>query len=96
MFVPDSGDFQPLSNQMLTIPLSPTDSSVGCLPVTILGDSVEEDDETFSVSISVAGPHTVTPPATVTVTIMDDNDGTFNGCVDQALKWMFESTLASL
>ena len=39
---------------------------------------MEEDDETFSVSISVASPHTVTPPATVTVTIMDDNDGTFN------------------
>ena len=47
---------------------------------------MEEDDETFSVSISVASPHTVTLPATVTVTIMDDNDGTFNGCVDQALK----------
>ena len=47
---------------------------------------MEEDDENFSVSVSVAGPHTVTPPSTVTVTIMDDNDGTLNGCVDQALK----------
>ena len=64
---------------MLTIPLSPTGSSVGCQPVTIIGDSVEEDDETFSVRVSVASPHTVEPPTAVIVTIMDDNDGMFDG-----------------
>jgi len=63
---------------MLTIPLTSAGTSSGCQAITILGDSVEEDDETFNVTVSVTSPNTITTPSTVTVTIMDDNDGTFD------------------
>jgi len=61
---------------MLTTTLTSAVSSV-CQPVTILGDIVVEDNETFDVTASVDAPNTVTPPATATVTITDD-DGTFD------------------
>lgn len=61
---------------------APTDgTSTGCQPITILGDSVEEDNETFSVTASVASPNMVTQPSTIFVIIVDDNDGTFDDCV---------------
>ena len=45
-----------------------------CQQVTILGDTLVEDDESFSVMASVASPDIIAP-TTVSVTIMDD-DGT--------------------
>ena len=68
LFVPDSSDFQPLVDEMLTATLTPV-----CQSVTILGDIVVEDNETFNVTASVDAPNTVTSPATATVTITDDD-----------------------
>ena len=46
-----------------------------CQPITILGDTVEEEDETFTVAAFVTSPDTITQPDTFIVTIMDDGDG---------------------
>lgn len=66
---------------MLTHSATTDGTSTGCQPITILGDSVEEDNETFSVTASVASPNMVTQPSTIFVIIVDDNDGTFDDCV---------------
>ena len=80
LFASDSDDFQPLSNQMLTIPPStPVGNSI-CQPITILGDDIDEENETFSVIVFAASPDNITSPDTVTVTIVDA-DGRFVECV---------------
>ena len=77
LFASDSDDFEPLSNLMRNIsPASP----VVCQPITILGDDILEENETFSVIVSMTSPDSVTSPDTVTVTIIDD-DGRFVECV---------------
>jgi len=44
-----------------------------CQQVTILGDTLAEDDESFTVMASVASPDIIAPPTAVSVTIMDDD-----------------------
>ena len=43
-----------------------------CQQVTILGDTLVEDNESFTIMASVASPDIIAP-ATVSVTIMDDD-----------------------
>ena len=69
----DVSDFQPLSNQILTIPSTTTQGGSVCQPISIIGDTVEEDDENFTVMASVASPDIFTPPATATVIILNDD-----------------------
>lgn len=54
-----------------------------CQIITILGDIVEEGDETFTITASVASPGNITSPDTFTVTIMDDGDG----MSDETIAW---------
>ena len=75
LFASGSGDFLPLFNQTLTIPPTTPVGNFACQQVTILGDTVVEDDETFTIMASVANPDIITQPVTVNVTLMDD-DGT--------------------
>ena len=49
-----------------------------CQPITILGDTVEEEDETFTVTAFATTPYTVTQPNSITVTIVDDGDSMFD------------------
>ena len=71
----DTGDFQPLSDQII-IPSTAALNTLVCQNITILGDTVEEEDETFTVTASVTSPDTITQPDTFTVTI-EDEDGMF-------------------
>lgn len=72
----DASDFQPLS-EVLTIPSTTTVGTTVCqnITVTILGDTVEEGDESFTVTVSATSPNTITPTTAATVTILDDGDG---------------------
>jgi len=73
LYPADNSDFEPLSNQTLIIlPTTPFGSPV-CQQITIIGDSVDEDDETFTITTSVISPNTITFPSTATVTIVDDD-----------------------
>ena len=80
IFTAGPSDFQLLSNQIII----PSTTAVGtpvCQPITILGDTVEEEDETFTVTASVTSPDTITQPDTITVTIVDDGDGMLEQCM---------------
>jgi len=92
-FFSDSDDFQPLSDQMLTNSPTVAGNFTRFQPITILGDSVEEDNETFSVTASVASPNILTQPSTIFVTIVDDNDGTFDDCVVRFIHCHYELTV---
>jgi len=73
LYPADSSDFEPLSNQTLIIlPTTPFGSPV-CQQITIIGDSVDKDNETFTITASVTSPNTITFPSTATVTIVDDD-----------------------
>ena len=50
---------------------TPVDNSI-CQQVTILGDTLVEDDESFIIVASVASPDIISP-TNVSVTIMDDD-----------------------
>ena len=71
-----TSDFQPLSDQII-IPSTAALNTLVCQNITILGDTVEEDEENFTVTASVTSPDTITQPDTFTVTIVDDGDGMF-------------------
>jgi len=77
LFASVSGDFEPLSNLMRNI--SPANPIV-CQPITILGDDIDEENETFSVIISATSPDNITSPDTVTVTIIDDDGRLLTSC----------------
>jgi CSLREA domain-containing protein len=55
-----------------TLAFSATDTSK-TITVPITNDSLDEDDETFSVALSNAGGATIAAPSTATVTINDDD-----------------------
>ena len=78
LFSSGSGDFLPLVNQTLNIPPTTPVGNSTCQQVTILGDTVAEDNETFTIMASVASPDIIEQPATVNVTLMDDDDGTYD------------------
>ena len=70
----DTDDFRLLSDKIVIPSTTAVGTSV-CQPITILGDTVEEEDETFTVTASVTSPNTITQPDTITVTIVNDGDG---------------------
>ena len=74
IFTAGPSDFRLLSDQII-IPSTTAVGTLVCQPITILGDTVEEEDETFTVTASVTSPDTITQPDTFTVTIIDDGDG---------------------
>ena len=76
----DTDDFQLLSDKII-IPSTTAVGTLVCQPITILGDTVEEEDETFTVTASVTSPNTITQPDTFTVTIVDDGDGMLEQCM---------------
>ena len=77
VFTSGTSDFQPLSDQII-VPSTAVLNTLVCQNITILGDTVEEDEETFTVTASVTSPDTITQPDTFTVTIEDDRDGRFD------------------
>ena len=64
----------------IAIPSTTTVGTPVCQPITILGDTVEEEDESFTVRASVTSPNAITQPDTIVVTIMNDGDGTLEQC----------------
>jgi len=80
----DASDFQPLS-EVLSIPSTTTVGTTVCQNITvmILGDTVEEGDESFTVTVSATSPNTITPTTAATVTILDDGDGTLDNTLEQ-------------
>ena len=77
VFTSGTSDFQLLSYEIVIPSTTAVGTSV-CQPITILGDTVEEEDETFTVTASVTTPDTVTQPNSITVTIVDDGDSMFD------------------
>ena len=66
-------DFQALSDQTLTIPSTTIVGSSVCQLISITGDTVEEDDERFTITASVATPNNFTQPVTAIVIILNDD-----------------------
>ena len=79
-FTSGTSDFQ-LQFDQIIIPFTTAVGTPVCQPITILGDTVEEEDETFTVTASVTSPDTITQPDTFTVTIIDDGDGMLERCM---------------
>ena len=79
-FTSGTSDFQLLFDQIVIPSTTAVGTSV-CQSITILGDTVEEEDETFTVTASVTSPNTITQPDTFTVTIVDDGDGMLEQCM---------------
>ena len=75
LFASDTNDFQLQSNQIIILPGMVDGTTLVCQTITILGDIVEEGNETFTITASVASPGDITSPDTFTVTILDDGDG---------------------
>ena len=44
-----------------------------CQVISIVGDTVEEEDESFTITASVTSPNIFTSPATATVIILNDD-----------------------
>ena len=80
IFTAGPSDFQLLFDQIIIPSTTAVDTPV-CQPITILGDTVEEENETFTVTASVTSPNTITQPDTITVTIVDDGDGMLEQCM---------------
>lgn len=68
----------PLSEVIVIFPTNPTlptGSSI-CQTISIIGDNVMEEDETFRVVVvPVNNLDEITGPSSVTITISDDGDG---------------------
>ena len=75
----DANDFLPLINEQFPIPSSTPLNQDVCFDLSINGDVIREPDETFMVTLTVGNTNDViTGPNTVTVTILNDNDGMIN------------------
>ena len=82
-------DFQALSDQTLTIPSTTIVGSSVCQLISIIGDTVEEDDESFTVTASVVSPDIFTSPVTATVIILnDDGKQIIDGCDKKFSKYI--------
>lgn len=79
----DASDFQPLS-EILIIPSTLTVGASVCqnITITIIGDILEEGDESFTVTVSATSPNTITPITAATVTILDDGDGMLDNTLE--------------
>ena len=75
----DANDFFPLANEQFAIPSSSPLNQDTCFDLNINGDLIREPDETFTVTVTVGNSNDVIIGSnTVTVTIVDDNDGMKN------------------
>ena len=81
----DASDFQPLS-EILSIPSTTTVGATVCqnITITILGDTLEEGDESFTVTVSATSPNIITPTTAATVTIVDDGDGMLDNTLNRS------------
>lgn len=75
----DANDFLALANeQFIILSSSPLNQDV-CFDLIINGDVIREPDDTFTVIVTVGNSNDVIVGSnTVTVTILDDNDGMKN------------------
>ncbi len=90
----------PLIDQELVIPFSILPGEDVCQVLTIIGDAYEELNETFRVTF---GPHpTLNPediiigPTSVTVTIVDNGDGTYSTILNLMNLAMYLNRASSL
>ena len=75
----DESDFVPLSSAHFTLPLTTPLNQDVCFDLSIKGDEIREEDETFTVTVSVGNSNDIISGSNaVTVTIQDDNDGMTN------------------
>lgn len=72
----DASDFLTLSNEQFTVPSTAPLNQDVCFDLTINGDEIREGNETFTVAVLVGNSNDIIVGSnTVTVTILDDNDG---------------------
>ena len=76
-FCAGTSDFVPLIDQMLVLT---TVGEAVCQSITIVGDDQMEEDEMFTVTVVPNNPLDTIVSDTVTVTILDDGDGTLHVC----------------
>lgn len=75
-YLTDANDFQPLQGVLLTIPSAATPGAVVCQAITVIGDDIMEEDESFTVTVTPQNSNDdITGSTTVTITIPDDGDG---------------------
>lgn len=76
----DENDYTPLSGEIVTFPADPDLplGSTACQTVSIIGDDIREENETFIVIISPQNDmDNVIGMENMTITIQDDGDGKF-------------------
>ncbi len=66
-------DYEALNGK---VTVNPGENSV-TIPIKILGDTVKESNETFSLILGVGGGDFVIPDSNITVTIIDDDEDSF-------------------
>ncbi len=71
----DTSDFIPLVNEEFIIPASTPANTDVCYQLSILGDSICEQSELFSVSVTLTNPlDTLTGSDEADVTVFDNGD----------------------
>lgn len=76
LLFPDPVDYVEIINGLLTIPAGSERPFEACSSVTIKGDLIREDDETFSVVLTPENSNDIiTSTVSFRVTILDDGDG---------------------
>ena len=76
ILVPFSGDndFSQLANEVLTIPSTMAVSTAVCHNITVPGDMMVENNETFTITVETSNPFDVLFGTNIaTVTIVDNN-----------------------
>ena len=69
-----ANDFSLLASEVLTIPSTAAVSTAVCLDITVPGDMMVEDNETFTISVETSNPNDVIMgPNTATITIVDND-----------------------
>ena len=67
-----TNDFSQLTKEVLTIQFTTNVSTPVCRDVSATGDTIVEENETFTISVETSNPNDVIMgPTTATVTIMD-------------------------
>lgn len=79
LLIIDTNDFLPLADEeFIILSTSPLNQDI-CFDLTINGDVIREPNEAFTVTVTVGNSNDVIVGSnTVTVTILDDNDGMKN------------------
>ena len=74
--LPSTGanDFSQLANEVLTLPSTTAVSTAVCHSITVPGDTIVENNETFTISVETSNSNdAIIGPSTATVTIVDDD-----------------------